>query len=714
MDWQRRFLEYAESRGRNTFTSELGIGIEYEDGCDAFWVLPGEVMSTIELPGSDDLDVDGLLQEYDRISQLRRDVLHVVRHDFAANQTQIIPSRDGNWWFDAGVVSGGIGAGAELTHLALQSETVQDVVANWPHMYWRGETPTPMKIERYLAAAEPVGPTTIEQTSLMGETKIVDALQWLGVCRVLQNPKVLGDEKEALRLVKPHGRVGVALAQVAERLPDASASFDLARPGTLCIDYSDGNDTYDVELTSQETRDRFRSQSPKSVGDELFEEYMRLDRARSATLGAIWEAAKARNWNVDRAGSFMLLGNEPTVWLGATDREVEFPVGAGLTQLLRDSSPEGTLRDLFSGATEFCEECLQALTKSSTKVVSESELPRVALRQTVVPRPVTLKQLDLSTVSQMDGFADDAIRECLTKEETLWKYRSPEFFNPSADVWFPIQFWQQLAEGQLDSECPHATALLILLECGDERADELARNVVSKLEYGHHEAGDDQIELVWRYRHEFPKIAQVWLGTDGWEEYDTVRARLGDPVAKRRQKYYRFDEEDEEDERSILLMPPEKQAEIHRDFATWARTEHRCSPIDVNKLRVAGRLKWLDVFDLLEQNPHLAPGLLDIGQRGDCFDEPGILLGGDLLLVWSLFAPSTFLAQLIATACSTDLVALATIAAERDAEHRPEIKEALQWTIPAYKSWAEELQPNLAIAWKRCRYAVKELQVSPS
>jgi len=60
-------------------------------------------------------------------------------------------------------------------------------------------------------------------------------------------------------------------------------------------------------------------------------------------------------------------------------------------------------------------------------------------------------------------------------------------------------------------------------------------------------------------------------------------------------------------------------------------------------------------------------------------------------------------ARLIATARHNDLVALAQQAARASAVNKPEVLPYLQTTIDAYHSWWADLQPTLAIAWKRCR-----------
>ena len=52
MDWRQRLLDHAATLGRDVYDSPLGVGIDFGDGCDAFWVLPGEVTSTVPAPAA--------------------------------------------------------------------------------------------------------------------------------------------------------------------------------------------------------------------------------------------------------------------------------------------------------------------------------------------------------------------------------------------------------------------------------------------------------------------------------------------------------------------------------------------------------------------------------------------------------------------------------------------------------------------------------------
>lgn len=153
------------------------------------------------------------------------------------------------------------------------------------------------------------------------------------------------------------------------------------------------------------------------------------------------------------------------------------------------------------------------------------------------------------------------------------------------------------------------------------------------------------------------------------------------------------------------LLTPARQERLHRDLLKWAESEYRCSPPDEQKLSLAAAFGWSGVAEVLSQNKFLLSGLFCIADRGDQHDEPGILFGKELLLAWSRLAPSRFLARLIATAHTIDLVALAKEADRRSAvSRRGDVTHFGDTSI--YHDLLKELQPAMAIGWTRCRAAL--------
>ena len=88
MSWRERFVEYASSRKLSAVITVEGVGIEFTDGCDVFWLLPGEVTSSLPVLAGEH-DVTALIGEFERIDRQRTSVLHVVRHDLAERNSTL-------------------------------------------------------------------------------------------------------------------------------------------------------------------------------------------------------------------------------------------------------------------------------------------------------------------------------------------------------------------------------------------------------------------------------------------------------------------------------------------------------------------------------------------------------------------------------------------------------------------------------------------------
>ena len=59
MGWREQILEYAEANSCTTIVDAAGVGLVYDDGCDVFWILPGEPGSTLPLDSDDGIDPTG-------------------------------------------------------------------------------------------------------------------------------------------------------------------------------------------------------------------------------------------------------------------------------------------------------------------------------------------------------------------------------------------------------------------------------------------------------------------------------------------------------------------------------------------------------------------------------------------------------------------------------------------------------------------------------
>ncbi|MEZ6072171.1 MAG: hypothetical protein R3C10_18415 [Pirellulales bacterium] len=376
MRWRESVRAHAESRGRKVYESALGIGIEFQDKSDAFWLLPGEPMSSVDFSLSVPIDVDAYLTQYDRINDLRHQTLHVLMHHLAEQRTCVTPCASGIWYFDAGLLSGEIWAGEDLTRAAAKSESVAETIRNWQGAHWGGKPPSERRMQRYLETEGLPAAPIVEEVEF-DKQSISQALVWMGFCKVLGTPESWSDTEKLQDAIEPRGRIGRALQQLAQRLPHCTASCDLMKPGTLCIEYSDGYGTFDIDARSRNLARRFRSQTPEDVGNALADEYARVDATRTQLFTAVWHAASEMDWSVDRIG-LAFFGIASKVMLGKKTREVEFRVDDELTELIRERATEDVLRELFSAHEEFLDKCLSAL-RHPTTTISESDLPTASL-----------------------------------------------------------------------------------------------------------------------------------------------------------------------------------------------------------------------------------------------------------------------------------------------------------------------------------------------
>lgn len=714
MDWKDRIRAHAATTGRALHESPVGLGLDFADGCDAFWILPGEVASTLPVPPDGPTSVDDLLAAYDRIDHVRDRALHVLRHYIASKRIRVTLDRSGEWgleWEGGGGTSS-ISVGAHLTAVARDTGDVHEVVRAAVTHSWVGKVPSRTRIDRYLrtpappAAAAPSPPPSAQPPSGIRRT-----LALMGVCNTIDYAagNAVAADKLATRAA-PNGRIARMLLRLADRLPAAEAHVDLLKRGTVSIEFDDGYASFDLETRARPLARRIAADGPTAVADRLADEFLALNRARTRTLRAIRQAAAARGWRKDEFRPGLLFGGaKPVVHLGLTHREVSFDPEDELTAALRTTPPQDVLARIFSSAPDFARACADAL---SDPLPDDPIVPDATLAPRDVPAAPPLRDPDAVLAKELDAFAADTLRAYLAERRTIWDYRDPDVYDPATDTWATRADWVRVAERHLDGECPNPMAVKILLEAGDPRGDALARRYVSTAE-PHHEVGDAAVEIVWRYRHAFPAVARAWFTTSEGNDvpFADVRARLGDPVALRNATVEFRPDDDGVDLHSnpaaIERVDATRRAAIHRDALAWARINHRWSPPDAGPLQVARRMAWPDVADALEQNPYLLAGLLTRDRRDDGMDEPGMLTAKPFLLAWSRLAPSPFLARLLATAYATDLVGLAEQAARQVAILKPETAASLDMVANTYRAWLKDFHVALSVAWTRCRRAEK-------
>ena len=106
--------DHAARLGREAHDAgDLGFGVEFADGNDAFWLLTDPVVTTTD-PADNPAAV---VAEYDRLDGLRDGAVWTVRHHLAFEKARVERPRDGQWDYDTGAVSGGLDVGPLLTRI---------------------------------------------------------------------------------------------------------------------------------------------------------------------------------------------------------------------------------------------------------------------------------------------------------------------------------------------------------------------------------------------------------------------------------------------------------------------------------------------------------------------------------------------------------------------------------------------------------------------
>jgi hypothetical protein len=704
MDWRDQVSAYAAVHQRQLYSSDLGLGIEFQDGCDAFWMLPGELHSTVPMDAAEPVVAGELVAFFERIDRARAQAIHVIRHHLASRNIQSVQNRSGEWYLEHKGCGAGISVGRALTELARDGADWYALVRAALKDCWLCRPPSRQRADEYLrisgppAGEKPAG--SEEPVGLIPQT-IAGALGMLGFCRALERIESLDSPEKIAAAVKPHGRIGECLQHLAQLLPGAYAGIDLADPGMLLIHYEDDDDWMTIDTRSLELARRISAATPEDVAAELAAEYRSVSDARARVRRAIDRAAAQRGWRRERISGISVAESGPIIFYGTSRREVGLDPRQALTRAVRDSSLEDAIREELREAPEFAQECIKALGEpdpgGAVPIEEGSLVPRHG------PPQVMLRELTAQMIAKLERFATGELSGYFSSEKVssnrrLWEYTNPEIYDRAIDTWATMDDWVGLARPHARDK-HHPAALLILHDAGDPEADPLIRAYFESAQW-HHECSDEEGVLAWRYRHILPEQTREWIDhVDGEMELSTVRlrARYGDPIAARRLAV------DPPSDHEPIPAGVDPIAHLRRQLLEWASTGTRWSPPDVGNLRAARQMGWADIPGHFEHNPWFLPGLLTCARREDEFDEPGILMAGEFLLAWSRLAPSLFLARLIATARTMDLVALADAAAEAAAAADPKLQRYIAGSRSTYRDWLEALRLPLAIAWWRCR-----------
>ena len=713
MNWRERLTAHALERKAPAINIPEGVGIEFSDGCDVFWVLPGEVTSSLPVV-EDEPDATALIREFARIDRLRTSVLRVIRHDLAERSFHVDRRRGGEWGVMTGCVSSSISVGPMLTARCLGGQDLARLVAACYENTILGEPPDGHRIDRYLASTDaPPGerPWPDETRAIGFVNTLRGVLLASGLCKAVEDEANLTSPEKLAEAAAPTGRLGRALLHLAGRLPEVRASCELT-DGSIALEFDDDEDDFRIPRRSRDLARRVRSLGVVAAADQLADEYLRLNAGRRVVLNAVKNAAADRGWSMERLGPFFLAPGIPASWyLGRTRREVKLSVGRELTDALRTGSPTQAIRQLLAPYPSFAEECIAALGREDPA----SPLPIRDLAPELPTRHPTLRRLDAGIAAELDEFAERTLTCYLRDERTIWDYRGSNRFDASVDTWATRDDWLRLAEPLVDGDRPNPMAVLILLDAGDPRGARKARELLHKMQ-PHDEVCNAEVELAWRFRHEFPEIARGWFAPQPFDQvpFAQHRVQLGDPVARRyvlANEGFDIDDETTWGERdhplpSGLQPSAPVRSRVRLRLLEWARTTWKWSPASSAELQTALWLGLGEVADAFDDNPYLANGLLCGDRRHAMFDEPGLLLGGDFLLAWSRLKPTRLLGQILATGLTGDILAEADRIARESVERRPTNRVRLASSMQMYRRFWEDLQVPMAIAWKRFRSSI--------
>ena len=699
---------HAERLGREVYDhGPLGLGVEFADGNDAFWLLDDPVVTTADPNG----DADELVALYDRLDRLRGEVIRVLRHHLAARDTLVRRSRTGLWHYSKGV-SSSLDVGRRLTRMAEEAgddADVRGVLDAWMQHQWIGKTPSPKRVERFLK--EPLPPANERgfddedgdgNENGAQRSTIAHAVLMMGLCRLADAATETATPADLARAAEPRGRVGQMLLALHARLPDRKAVADFATPGRLTVTFADDIDDLPIRAKDRRLARRIKERGPEAVADKIADEFLKIDSLRRRMLAALYDVAHDRGMALARSGGMALLGVRPTWWLGRDAREIGFNPQRLLTAVARrygDDPPRAVRRWLRHAPAEFASavaERIVDLPEDATPVAPpERDLPPPPAESSTLA--VELPALTAETVASADAAASLRIKAFWRRPE-LHKYFDRDYYDPP-DAWATLDDWATAADRS--DRWMTADAVLIYRAAGDARADNIGPPILDRFDPGDGNS-DTEAEVAWIYRASDVSRAREWFAEPEFEEtpHARVRAKHGDPVALRHEQFADRHEEFDADD-----LPGDASMPLRDRLRQWAATTHRWSGPDDANLVPAIAHGWTDVAKAMETNPHLLPGLLTIDRRADGFDEPGALLAGGLLLKWSRLDPSPFLARLILAIYDADLVALAREPAERSAVGRPEVRANVESSVTVYKNWRRDLELPLAIAWRRCRAA---------
>lgn len=710
-DWRTLVRRYAQDRLVLLHESPYGVGLEFSDRSDAFWICPGEVFSTIEISDGAPVDTQSLLAEFERIDALRAKTLQALRHLVTQQGMYVHESHDGHWGLGTDFGGQELNVGGPLTEIVMGARDVFEVFDKWTDFTFR---PSREAIE---AARETHEPITPPKPSRVPHFVLSDILEG----GLPGTPLPALDETAESGVTRHTHYWKQALQRLARLLPTTEAAFDLASEEIL-LSFSDGYDAFSVPVKSPASSFTFEQADSSQAGDRLAAQFLQLDRVRGNVLRTIWWAATRRGYGIDHIHRFP----QPSlVCLGKELRDLVFDPGQHLTDLITTHDTAEALSHLFRDDPEFARECHEHLNVNEDPPALTSK--RLLSQDT--PPACPLLELDSEQIDEMTEWSIKRLKQWVQQRSALDRFHDRILYDPDKDRWPSASDWLDTADAYLRDNGMREEVIHLFVTLDESRGRELAlqyiRNTILR-DGTENLFGNRGVELAWRFRQDFSALREKLLGpfvdtATGYSPHDIddVLADAGHPIAIRRCQLRPVDEDrlefyDGINHHMIRSWSSNEQAKFREQLVQWALTTSK-NPPDDKPLRLALQLGWQDVGEALEHNPYLVSNLLTSDERHDLgFDEPGLRVDDSVLLAWSLLSPSETLARLVLTARHYLLGSIDHRMYERLIDtpgmSQADVKRARQ--LLAHGD--AELMGSLPIAWLRCLPALDERRPQPS
>ncbi|MBN2293991.1 MAG: hypothetical protein JXM70_16305 [Pirellulales bacterium] len=699
MDAVNDLRSFAKERGLTVYEAVGGVGVRFSDGFDVFWALPDERWHFLNRDSQADGD---LVAKFQKLDDRRLRVVDAVRRYLAKQKISVNRKPNGDW--EAMDESGGFSVlyvGAGLTKVLTQESNlvaaVQGVFGSSSNIH----KPSVHRAKRHLSEfGEPlVEPawTNEEQEDEIPSTPH-NALVWMGLCKALKDESNFDSPEAFVAATQPKGRIGRALLQLAQRLPNAQASVELL-DGSMSIDFSDEYDRITVKPRSGELRALIREMGPEKAGDHLADEYERINAARGRVVSAVFESLSRQGYSLDRLD---LEG------VGREFREFSLELGEELTQTIQQHGEEQAVRFALGQRPLLAEEAIKCLKEPCGKpTIAEREL------RSPVPAAIELPELTDEQIAKIDERTDKLLHGYLQTEKALEAYGDPLMWDASKDTWTTAADWLRLAERNVGDEYQQLLAKTILIDHGDRSIDPKSLERLWKME-PHHEVAVFDVKMIWQLRQEIPELASKWFDPQSYDDvpFAEIRARLDDPVAVQYIIAGLANNREETDE-AVPYALATMSAEMVRRFAGAAQIDAwRADALrwadekwewnygwESDVLNVAANMGWPEVGDRLAHNPYILPALLAPTNQ-----ELGILSADRLLLAWSKLVPSELLMKIVGLSLRTDHNLLADrFALFKAGKCGDYFAEHSDIVAQITNAWGEKLGVALAISWRRCR-----------